>query len=72
MVISWGQGSDGGPQCPMAAWLRTSRVLKSPARVASLVTAVVLAVMAQRAVTSSAGRPDHDHPYPADGKGNLR
>jgi hypothetical protein len=52
--------------------LRTRRVLKSPGRVAPLVAAFVLAVMLQPALTSSAGRPDHDHGFPGDGRGDLR
>jgi hypothetical protein len=72
MIISSDKGSDRGPPRLTAARLRTSRVLKSPGRVAPLAAAFVLAVMLQPALTSSAGRPDHDHRFPGDGTGDLR
>jgi hypothetical protein len=56
----------------LAAWLRASPVLKSPGRVAPMVAAIVSAVMLQPAVASSAGGPDHDRRFPADGRGNRR
>ncbi len=72
MIISSDSGSDGGPPRLMAARLHTCRVLKSPGRAAPLVAAIVVAVMVRPAVTSSAGGPDRDHRFPADGGGNPR